>query len=36
MQIITRCGEQGYRITMQDIFQNPTFAGIVEKLVAGE
>ena len=29
MQIVTRCGEQGYRVNMLDIMKDPTFKGIV-------
>ncbi|MBR1633676.1 MAG: hypothetical protein IJ682_01290, partial [Lachnospiraceae bacterium] len=29
MQIVTRAGEEGYRIHMQDIMKDPTFKGIV-------
>lgn len=36
MQIVTRCAEQGYRVQMKDIAGNPTFNGLVGKLVAGE
>ena len=36
MQIITRCAEQGYSVTMQDISQNHTFNTLVKKLVPGD
>ena len=36
MQIITRCAEQGYSVTMQDIYQNHTFNTLVKKLVPGD
>jgi len=36
MQMITRCGEQGYRITMQDVINNPTIAELAKKLAAEE
>ena len=36
MQIVTRCGENGYRVKMQDVFRNPTFNGIVSKMEAGQ
>lgn len=29
MQIVTRAGEEGYRLHMQDIMKDPTFKGIV-------
>ena len=29
MQLITRCAEQGYRVRMEDVIKDPTFAGIV-------
>lgn len=29
MQIVTRCGQQGYRINLQEIMKDPTFKGIV-------
>ena len=29
MQIVTRCGEQGYRVNMQGIMKDPTFKGII-------
>lgn len=36
MQMVTRCGEQGYSITMVDIYRNPTFKGIVECMKEGD
>ena len=36
MQLITRAGEQGYELTMRDVFSNPTFDGIASKMKAGE
>lgn len=36
MQIITRCAEQGYSVTMKDISQNHTFNTLVKKLVPGD
>lgn len=32
MQIVTRSGEEGYRIQMQDIMKDPTFKGIVANM----
>ena len=32
MQIVTRCGEEGYRVHMQDIMKDPTFKGIVSSM----
>ena len=29
MQLITRIGEQGYRLKIEDVIKNPTFSGIV-------
>ena len=36
MQLITRAGEQGYVLTMRDVFSDPTFDGIASKMKAGE
>lgn len=32
MQLITRCGEQGYRLRIEDVMKNPTFSGIVSSM----
>ena len=32
MQLITRCGEQGYRLKIEDVMKNPTFSGIVSSM----
>ena len=32
MQLITRVGEQGYRLTIEDVVKNPTFSGIVRSM----
>ena len=32
MQIITRCGEQGYRVKLQDIIKDPVFDNIVASM----
>ena len=34
MQIITRCGEQGYRVTIQDVISNPTITELAKRLSA--
>nr|WP_021167068.1 acyl carrier protein [Sporomusa ovata]EQB28922.1 hypothetical protein SOV_1c06480 [Sporomusa ovata DSM 2662] len=34
MQMITRCGEQGYQVTMQDVISNPTITELAKKLAA--
>ena len=36
MQIVTRLGEHGYSIHMQDIVANPSFDGILPNMKAGE
>lgn len=36
MQIVTRCGEHGYNITLQDIIIDPTFDGIASRMSAGK
>ena len=35
MQIVTRCGEHGYRVQLQDIIANPTFDGILAAMKPG-
>ena len=35
VQIVTRCGEHGYRVQLQDLIQNPTFDGIVSVMKPG-
>ena len=35
MQIVTRCGEHGYRVQLQDIITNPTFDGILAAMKPG-
>ena len=35
IQIVTRCAEQGYRLNLQDIIQNPDFERIVSHMVPG-
>lgn len=32
MQLITRCAEQGYRVRMEEIMSDPTFAGIAANM----
>ena len=36
VKMVTRCGEHGYRLSMQDIYMHSTFEGLIACMKPGE